>query len=172
MLKQDTIPAIPSRGPHWAGQVTFLHFAPRSFLPMKSAQHVHLIAGIGVEGDRYASGQGFYSDRPEEGRQITLFEAETLDALQRDHKITLSAADHRRNVTTLGVPLNHLVGRRFRIGNAMLEGTRLSTPCRHIEQITGREIFNVLLNRAGLHARILASGHIRVGDAIAPLEDV
>lgn len=152
----------------WSGQVEALHLAPRSFLPMKAAQELTLVAGRGIEGDRYAAGEGFYSDRPEEGRQVTLFEAETLEALLRDHKITLSTADHRRNITTRNVPLNHLVGRRFRVGRAVLEGTRLSTPCRHIEQITGQEIFALLLNRSGLHARIVEGGPVCVGDAIGP----
>ncbi|BCH24160.1 MOSC domain-containing protein [Mesorhizobium sp. L-8-3] len=152
----------------WSGHVDALHLAPRSFLPMKAAGELLLIAGKGVEGDRYATGEGFYSDRPEEGRQVTLFEVETLEALLRDHQVTLGAADHRRNVTTRNVPLNHLVGHRFRIGGTVLEGTRLSTPCRHIEQITGQEIFTLLLNRSGLHARILRGGRIRLGDAIMP----
>ncbi|OWJ66916.1 MOSC domain-containing protein [Inquilinus limosus] len=152
----------------WAGTVEALHLAPRSFLPMRSAAELTLIAGVGVAGDRYATGEGFYSDRPEDGRQITLFEAETLEALRRDHAVILSAGDHRRNVTTRGVPLNHLVGRRFRIGPALVEGTRLSTPCRHIEQITGQEIFTLLLHRSGLNARILEGGPARCGDAVRP----
>lgn len=152
----------------WSGLVEGLHLCPRSFLPMRSVPVLTLVAGRGVEGDRYAVGEGFYSDRPEEGRQITLFEAETLEALARDHKVALAPADHRRNVTTRDVPVNHLVGRRFRIGAVLLEGTRLSTPCRHIEQITGQEIFTFLLNRSGLHARILDGGDIRLGDAVIP----
>lgn len=150
----------------WTGRVDALHLAARSFLPMRPMSPLNLIAGLGVEGDRYATGEGFYSDRPEEGRQVTLFEAETLEALNRDHGVELTASDHRRNITTRGVPLNHLVGRKFRIGTAVLEGTRLSTPCRHIEQITGKEIFNLLLNRSGLHARILTGATIEVGDKV------
>lgn len=135
---------------------------------MKAFDEIMLIAGEGIEGDRYRSGAGFYSDRPEEGRQVTLFEVETLEALERDHRIVLKPADHRRNVTTRGVPLNHLVGQRFRIGGAVLEATRLSTPCRHIEQITGQEVFTPMLHRSGLHARILVGGPVRVGDTVAP----
>jgi MOSC domain-containing protein YiiM len=155
-----------SRAAIWTGHVEALHVVPRSFLPMRSTSALKLIAGVGVEGDRYATGEGFYSDRPEEGRQVTLFEVETLEALQRDHGVALSAGDHRRNITTRGVPLNHLVGRTFCVGASVLQGTRLSTPCRHIEQITGREIFNLLLNRSGLHARILTGSTIRVGDVV------
>ena len=154
--------------PAWRGAVHVLHVVPRSFLPMREMTRLNLIAGVGIEGDRYANGVGFYSDRPEEGRQVTLFELETLDALKRDHKVVLQPGDHRRNITTVGVPLNHLVGRRFRVGTVLLEGTRLSTPCRHIEQITGKEIFNLLLNRSGLHARIIIGGPVFAGDAVRP----
>ncbi len=133
---------------------------------MRAFDSLVLIAGEGIEGDRYRNGTGFYSDRPEEGRQVTLFELETLEALQRDYGITLRPEDHRRNITTRGVPLNHLVGHRFRVGEVLLEATRLSTPCRHIEQITGQEVFTPLLHRSGLHARILVGGTARVGDIV------
>src|SRR5271165_4960443 len=81
----------------------------------------------GDEGDRYnlALEIGFYSHKREDGRQITLFEIETLWALRRDHDIELGAEEHRRNVTVEGTPLPHLVGRRFWLGETLLEGTRL-----------------------------------------------
>ena len=150
----------------WSGEVTGLHKTPRSFLPMKDFESLALFAGVGVEGDRHATGEAFHSDRPEEGRQITLFEEETIEAIFRDHNIILSPTDHRRNVTTRNVPLNHLVGKKFQVGNAILEGTRLSTPCRHIEQITGLELFNQLINRSGLNAKIIVGGSIFIADEI------
>jgi len=156
--------------PTWTGVVRYLHRTPRAFLPMKSFPELTLIAGKGVEGDRYMIGQeaGFYSHKPEEGRQVTLFEIETLQALARDQKITLLPEDHRRNVTVEGVPLNHLVGRRFWLGEALLESTRLSVPCRHIEEITGKAIFDPLINRSGLTCRILKGGVVRIGDTVRP----
>lgn len=152
----------------FTGKVEGLHVTPRSFLPMHNMETLELIEGLGIEGDRHSMNEAFHSDRPEVGRQITFFEAETLEALKRDHDITLLPKQHRRNVTTRGVPLNHLVGRRFRVGACVVEGTRLTTPCRHIEQITGLEIYDVLLHRAGLNARIVTGGQIHVGDTIAP----
>jgi MOSC domain-containing protein YiiM len=152
----------------WSGTVAYLHLCPRAFLPMRAFESLTLIKGEGIEGDRYRSGTGFYSDRPEEGRQVTLFEEETLEGLQRDYGIRLAPEEHRRNITTRGVPLNHLVAKVFRVGDVVLEGTRLSTPCRHIEQITGQEIFNVLINRSGLHARIIEGGEVRLHDAVVP----
>jgi MOSC domain-containing protein YiiM len=154
----------------WTGVVRHLHITPRAFLPMKSFPELTLVAGKGIEGDRYMIGRetGFYSEKPEEGRQITLFEIETLEALSRDAKITLLPEEHRRNVTVQGVPLNHLVGRQFWLGETLLEATRLSIPCRHIEEIVGKAVFDPLINRSGLNCRILKGGVVRVGDLVRP----
>lgn len=155
----------------FVGVVRFLHITARAFLPMRAMSEITLVAGKGIEGDRYMIGreEGFYSDRPEEGRQVTLFELETLEALKRDAGIVLGPEEHRRNVTVEGVPLNHLVGRRFRLGETVLEATRLSVPCRHIEEITGKAIFDPLINRSGLNCRILAGGVVRIGDTVRSL---
>jgi MOSC domain-containing protein YiiM len=152
----------------WTGVVRFLHLTPRAFLPMRAMESITLIAGRGIEGDRYLIGseEGFYSHKPEEGRQVTLFELETLVALKRDAGIELGPEEHRRNVTVEGVPLNHLVGRRFWLGETLLEATRLSIPCRHIEEITGKAIFDPLINRSGLNCKILQGRLVRVGDTV------
>lgn len=154
----------------WTGVVRHLHITPRAFLPMKLFRELTLVAGKGIEGDRYMIGResGFYSDKPEDGRQITLFEIETLQALTRDAKITLLPEEHRRNVTVEGVPLNHLVGRQFWLGTTLLEATRLSIPCRHIEEIVGKAVFDPLINRSGLNCKIVKGGVVRVGDLVRP----
>lgn len=152
----------------FTGTVVSLCSAPRSFLPMRSFGELTLQEGVGVVGDRYAGRRGFYSDLHHDGRQVTLFEVETLRAIERDYRISLAPTDHRRNITTEGVPLNHLVGRRFTVGATLLEGVMLSVPCRHIEQVTGKEIFNAMLHRSGLMARILRGGPVMVGDTIEP----
>lgn len=43
-----------------------------------------LIVGRGIDGDRYMLGTGYYSNKPEEGRQITLIDIEALEVLRRD----------------------------------------------------------------------------------------
>ena len=118
---------------------------------MRAHEEIELVAGKGITGDRYQLGveQGFYSEKPEDGRQVTLFEEEVLGDVLRDYKIELAPADHRRNITTRGVALNHLVGRRFRVGDCLLEATRLSIPCRHIEEILGKPVFDPLVHARG-----------------------
>ena len=65
------------RAPTWNGAVTHLHITARAFLPMRAQESVELVAGRGIMGDRYMIDveQGYYSEKPEEGRQVTLFEA-------------------------------------------------------------------------------------------------
>jgi MOSC domain-containing protein YiiM len=155
----------------WQGVVRFLHKVPCAFLPMASFRELHFIAGRGIEGDRYfiGHGTGFHSHEPDDGRQVTLFEMETLEALHRDHGIKLLPEEHRRNVTVEGVALNLLVGRHFRVGETILEATRLSTCCRHIEEILGKPVFGPLTNRSGLNCKIIAGGTVRVGDTVEPV---
>jgi MOSC domain-containing protein YiiM len=124
-------------------------------------------AGRGLSGDRYFSKEGTFSNDPGDGRDLTLTEAEALETLRAEWGITLRPDEHRRNLTTRGIDLNALVGRRFYVGEVLCEGIRLCEPCEHLEALTGRQVMRPLLHRAGLRANILAGGIIRVGDAIA-----
>jgi MOSC domain-containing protein YiiM len=154
--------------PSWRGVLDHIHIAARASLPMKSLAQTEILAGIGIPGDRYATRTGTYSDRHHIDRQITLIETETLHALERDRGIVLLPSDHRRNLTTVGVPLAHLVGHYFRIGTCVFYGGRLNVPCRYLEQLVGQPVFRPLINRSGLNARIIAGRTIRVGDRIEP----
>jgi len=134
---------------------------------MQELNEAVLIEGSGIEGDRYATGKGYYSDKPDI-REVTLIDQETLISLNRDHNIELLPSEHRRNLTTQNVPLNHLVGQRFKIGDTVLEGGRLNTPCKYLETIVGKKIFVRLLNRSGLNCRIIKGGVIKTNDCIVP----
>ncbi len=152
----------------WQGELLHIHVSDQAGAPMRALGEAKLIASTGIEGDRYATGKGKYSEFPDI-REVTLIEVETLEALARDEKIELLPHEHRRNLTTRGVPLNHLVGRRFRVGNVVLEGGRLNVPCRYLELLTKKPVYQPLINRSGLNCRIIEGGVIRVGDVIAPL---
>lgn len=134
---------------------------------MQSHAGIRAIPGQGLEGDRYATGRGHYSEFPDI-REVTLIEVETLIALHRDHDITLTADEHRRNLTTEGVPLNHLVGRQFWVGEVLLEGGRLNTPCRYLDLVTGKSVCDLMEHRSGLNCWIRQGGVISAGDVIKP----
>ena len=152
------------------GILEHIHITPKGREPMTSLAEARLIAGEGIEGDRYLLGTGTYSMKPEPGRQVTLIEAETLEAIARDHDIDLTPDEHRRNLTVRGVALNHFVGRQLRVGEVIIEGTRLNTPCKYIEMITKKAVYLPLLNRSGLCCIIVQGGMIRPGDRVVPVE--
>lgn len=153
------------------GIVEFLAVAADAGGAMEPRDSVRAVAGKGLEGDRYAEQRGFFSSTPSPGggRELTLTEAEALDALLAEHGIALGPGEHRRNVTTRGIRLNELVGRRFSLGDVLCEGARLCEPCEHLAGLTGKPIVEPLVHRAGLRANILVGGVIRVGDAITVL---
>src|SRR5579859_5325776 len=106
------------------GSVEAIHITQVAGAPMEALDEVEALVGSGLAGDRYLLGTGFYSarSRPDGGREMTLIEAEVLDALPAEHGIRFTAADSRRNLTTRGVRLPDLVGRRFAIGAVVCEG--------------------------------------------------
>ena len=124
-----------------------------------------LIAGAGIAGDRYQQGAGKYL-QIEDIREVTLIEIETLGALRRDHHICLAPDEHRRNLTVRDVPVNHLVGKRFWVGDVVLLGGRLNTPCRYLDPVTGKSVCDLLKHRSGLNCAILEGGDIKVGDEV------
>jgi MOSC domain-containing protein YiiM len=137
---------------------------------MRELADAALIAGIGIDGDRYATRRGTYSARHHIDRQVTLIEAETLEALVRDHGLVVAPHEHRRNLTTRGVPVAHLVGHYFRVGACVLYGGRLNVPCKYLEQLLGRPVFRPLIHRSGLNGRIIVGGTIRTGDLVRPVD--
>lgn len=152
----------------WAGQIVFIQIAPVASEKLISVREVQAVAGEGLEGDRYFKKVGTYSKVPGGGRQVTLIELESVEALKRDLKIELEPAQTRRNIVTRGVPLNHLVGKQFRLGEVVLQGVRLCEPCDYLESLTSKGVKGGLLHRAGLRADIIRDGTIRVGDPITP----
>jgi len=134
--------------------------------PVRSVNEAHAVPGAGLEGDRYALGQGTFS-KPLPDRELTLIEAEAIEAMQRDYDVELAPGEARRNLVTRGVALNHLVGRDFQIGNVKIHGIRLCEPCDHLQRLTGRSVIKGLRHRGGLRAQILSQGKIRVGDRLS-----
>jgi len=149
------------------GRVESIHITSAAEAPMRSVKEINAIAGVGLEGDRYATQTGSFSAKPKPGRQITLIEAEAIAALERELGMVLGSGETRRNLVTRGVALNHLVGREFSVGGVRLRGHELCEPCGDLARMTGRlQILPGLVHRGGLRAEILEGGVIRVGDEL------
>jgi MOSC domain-containing protein YiiM len=89
-----------------------------------------------------------------------------IEDLARDDGIELAPGETRRNLTTRGVRLNDLVGRRFWVGDVLCEGTRLCEPCHYLAELTGKPLLRALVHRGGLRADIIRGGRICRGDQL------
>jgi GrpB-like predicted nucleotidyltransferase (UPF0157 family) len=151
----------------WNGVVERLYIGAEATKPMTERWEVRALEGKGLEGDRYAVGRGTFSNKAGTGRHVTLIEAEAIAAVAKDKNITADIT--RRNIVTRGVPLNHLVGSEFRVGEVLLQGMRLCEPCGHLNRLVGdEELKTAFLHRGGLRAEVIEGGRIRVKDAIIP----
>jgi MOSC domain-containing protein YiiM len=151
------------------GEIVSIQIAPDGAAKLTNIEKVNAVAGMGLEGDRYYERRGTYSNKHDESREATFIESEALEALANDYHIELSGMESRRNITTRGVALNHLVGQEFRVGEAVFRGIRLCEPCTHLEETSGKQVRKGLIHRGGLRAQIVKSGWVRLGDAVESL---
>ena len=148
----------------WKRAVVSIYTAADGGAPMRDTCEVCAVAGRGLEGDRYYESRGYYPDHPGPIHEVSLIEEETVEVLERDHGMEVAPGEIRRNVVTRVVPLNHLVGREFCLGEAVLEGVE---PCDHLVAVTGeRDLLPNLIHRGDLHARVVKSGKISRGDTL------
>ena len=145
-----------------AGKVEWIGLRPARDTPMQAVESVEASTGGGLAGDRYAGGSG--------KRGITLIQAEHLPVIAAlAQRPDLAPSLLRRNVVVSGIPLVALKGRRFRIGDAVFEGTEDCDPCSRMEDALGPGGFNAMRGHGGLCARIVEGGSIRLGDVVEAL---
>ena len=153
------------------GKVVAIHIADAASKPMRELQSATAVAGFGLDGDRYRNGVGFYSRVPTDpgARELTLIAEEALAEVTAETGIQIPLQEHRRNITTRGIDVDALLGKRFRIGDVICEGVRACPPCNHLDELTGKPLLKPLAHRGGLRARIVSGGELRVGDQITLL---
>ncbi|WP_412478485.1 MOSC domain-containing protein [Azonexus sp. IMCC34839] len=144
--------------------VEHLFLSPQRGAPQQACAQLELRAGQGVVGDRH-QGRTDWS-----GQNLTLVEAEEIEAFcalsQREVDWSLT----RRNVVTRGLRLNDLVGKTFRLGDCLLRGVERCEPCRTLGQrlentvLTGPQVVSHWLGRGGLRVDVLRGGTLRIGD--------
>lgn len=132
--------------------------------PMRELPVADALAGQGLEGDRkVAPGR-------EPAAQLTFIESEHIEAFRVATGFPMRDDQPRRNVVTRGVRLNDLLGRRFRVGEALCEGLELCEPCGKFQRLTHPEVRRFFKGRGGLRAAILEGGLIRPGDPLVVLD--
>ena len=148
------------------GIVAALFICPAAGEPMQHVAAVEAIAGAGLKGDRYATGQGSFNKGRQGQRQVTLINSHFFVGNG------FSYPESRRNIVTTGIELMWLIGREFRVGEALLRGVKYCDPCMRPNKLSGNaESFQDLFHDAGgLIAEIFERGLIRTNDAVVPPE--
>lgn len=144
-----------------SGQLASIVYSPQpgSFNrhPLPEAM---LLAGYGIDGDR----KGGHPNR-------------NLNVMDQEMLATLAAEGYPtgpgvlgENLIVSGVQISSLAeGSRLRIGlEAVIEVVRLREPCYKLTALDARMPESVV-ERVGVMARVVESGVIRVGDAVAVL---
>ncbi len=125
--------------------------------PTHDAPEARLLAGRGIEGDRYLDFKDDYKG------QVTFFEREVFERLCAQFGIHDKPAHVlRRNIITEGVDLNTLIGKEFEVQGVRFIGTQESAPCHWMNTVFAPGAEEALKGHGGLRAKILNDGVLRV----------
>lgn len=150
------------------GVVEEIYITDRGSAPMRRVPEVTAIEGGGLEGDRYHLGTGYWTGYDQ--CPVTMIAAEDIKEIASTTSISITNGEHRRNIITSGISLLDLAGKRFQIGEAILEYQQPRPPCRYIQSITEPGMTKALgRNRGGICVRVVGSGTIKEGDEVIVL---
>lgn len=137
-------------------------------IPLLCVESVKAIAGRGLQGDRYFFGQGSFNRAPldQNCREVTLISYEAIATCESRTGTSLPPEAFRRNLVIKDFDLLSLKGKRFRIGDVLLEYARTAPPCRLLSRLTDVDMMTGLKGLGGIRATILESGTLQVGETL------
>jgi MOSC domain-containing protein YiiM len=161
--------------------VTAVGCSPEHTMNKPGQGAIHLIAGVGVEGDAHAGATVKHRSRVRRDaeapnlRQVHLIHSELHDELN-ERGFDVCAGRMGENITTRGIDLPGLpVGTRLHLGEAaIVEVTGLRNPCVQLdrvrpglmEAVLDRDADGNLVRKAGVMSVVIAGGDVRPGDRI------
>lgn len=142
------------------GRVEWIGIRPARGETMETLDRVAVTPGKGLEGDRFKG-------RETSKRQVTLIQKEHLHAIASClHQEAIAPEVFRRNIVVSGLNLLALKGKRFRIGNVVLEYTGQCHPCSKMETTLGPGGYNAMRGHGGITASVVKGGELALGDEV------
>ena len=141
------------------GSLVWIGLRPKRRADMLEPDEAELDCSLGLIDDRYAGRS--------QTRQVTLIQHEHIAAISSMLCREVSLPELRRNLAVNGINLLALKNKKFRIGNAILEGTGLCHPCSRMEEIFGAGGYNAVRGHGGITARVITGGRITCGDSVS-----
>jgi len=130
--------------------------------PVIEVAEVECVAGRGLRGDRY------FDFKPDYKGQVTFFSLEVFHELCGSLQVHgIPASVVRRNIFTLNVDLNRLIGKDFEVQGVRFHGTEESRPCDWMDLAIVKGAKEFLKGRGGLRAKILSDGLLHSTAAVS-----
>jgi MOSC domain-containing protein YiiM len=143
------------------GRVENLFVRPGRLEAVMVLDIVIALTDVGLEGDHYQNQGG--------SRQVTLIQAEHLDVLASLLGLGKIAPElTRRNIVVRDINLLSLKGKRFHVGQALLEYSGECHPCSRMEKNFGPGAYNAMRGHGGITAKVVSGGIIKLGDFVTP----
>ena len=165
-----------------ASRVIAVSRSPRHSFSKRPELMIHLIAGIGVEGDAHSGPTVKHRSRVARDpaqpnlRQVHLIHAELFEELSEQGH-TVNPGELGENITTTGIDLLSLPrGTRLHLGtSAVVEITGLRNPCVQIERFQSGLLAAVLprgtngdvIRKTGVMSVVIRDGYVMPGDSIS-----
>ncbi|MCB9952810.1 MAG: MOSC domain-containing protein [Planctomycetaceae bacterium] len=144
------------------GSVKWIGVAAERRASINSLQEVLARVGTGLDGDHHSS------RKPGGKRQVTLIQWEHLPVVASVlGRSEVRPEELRRNIVVSGINLLALKGKRFQVGECVLEYTGPCVPCSLMEENLGPGGFNAMRGHGGITAQVVSEGLIRIGDSVA-----
>ncbi len=157
-----------ARQPHAKGMLEEIYIANAAGDAMRSVSHIHVIAGAGLQGDRYSVAKGFW--QATDACQVTLISEADLNKAKKSQPANmqrkLEQGGHRRNLVISGMKTSDLQGKTFRIGDAVFRYHKPRPPCGYLEKIEGQGISRALGKHSGVCLTVISDGVIATGDRL------
>ena len=145
------------------GKVIWIGIRSERKASLSVVTEVKAIEAIGLEGDHYNSKNG--------KRQVTLIQKEHIDAVASFLGAeSINPSDLRRNIVVEGINLSALKGKKFQLGDAILEYTGECHPCSRMEENLGNGGYNAMRGHGGITASIISTGLVRNSDELRAIE--
>jgi len=157
------------KGNIMSGKISNLLIAKSIQSPMQNVNQIVLEVEKGIFGDRYYTQDGTFSNKGkiEPDRDVTLIEIEKIDTLNKEHNLSITPEDFRRNIVVSNCDLNSLVGKEFQVGSVVLKGIRFCEPCKYLaEKLNEEKVLSQMINKAGLRAQIIRGGNINLDSQV------
>jgi len=139
-------------------EIVSIHIVRERGSAAELCNHVTVRSNFGIVGD-------YRSDKFQIG-QITLIEAEIIDAMSRKLGYDIPDGASRRQIIVKDITLNELIGQNLRMGQILVRVEDKCNPCKNMETKIGPGARDAMNDKGGIRCRIIEGGDLHVGNKI------